>query len=72
MTLNPKIWYFVIRSGDYRTLYSGTDRNAAVAASDERTFCGEGLTPGHAERAAALGAGRLTQQLGNAKGIGRF
>jgi hypothetical protein len=70
--MSKKTWYCVIRSGDYRTLYAGTDHGAAVNVSDDRTFCGEGDTPGHAERAAALGAGKLTQQLGNAKGVGRF
>ena len=70
--MSPKTWFCVIRSGDYRLLYAGTDRQAAASASTERTFCGEGETQGHAQRAAALGAGKLTQQLGNAEGIGRF
>jgi hypothetical protein len=70
--MSTKIWFCVIRSGDYRLLYAGTDRQAATIVSNDRTFCGEGETQGHAQRAAALGAGKLTQQLGNAQGIGRL
>jgi len=67
-----KTWYCVIRSGDYRLLYIGTEKSLADTASNERTYCGRAETFGQAQRDAAMGAGRLTQLLGNAGGDGRF
>jgi hypothetical protein len=67
-----KTWYCVVRSGDYQLLYAGTDKSAADAKTNDRTFLGQGENLGQAQRAAALGAGKLTQHLGNARGIGRY
>ena len=59
---NPTTWYCVVRSGDYRMLYLGKDREEALRHSNEQSFCAEGPNLGDAQRFAAIGAGKLTQE----------
>ena len=59
---NSPTWYCVVRSGDYRMLYLGKDREEAMRHSNEQTFLAEGPNLGDAQRFAAIGAGKLTQE----------
>jgi hypothetical protein len=59
---NPTIWYCVVRSGDYRMLYLGKDRAEAMKHLNEQSFLAEGPNLGDAQRFAAIGAGKLTQE----------